>query len=420
MNTTWLRASREDRESHDAAMLRARRFADLDIAALILSAPNWIFATYNARGRCPPGAPRPGCGNMSQRALDASKLLTPACLPISPYAKHFHQCNVGSFMYGASGWQEVFACTERAQNQAARFAGRTATFIHTYRAGGTSMLYLMRDHCPEGNRICLSTPFCPNGGQVHEGPMQNAFFRESSKSNAQLRWEMSALYGRVESLRFTVVRDPISRLVSAHRELCRRCATPHINLSWPKCWPDRTNGSFLAFVDSITRNGYWNLHVKPQVFTLFNGDRTKVSVNYIGLLSDMDRIQRLVFDHYLHASNASAFRSVSFKGPQPAHGLAHGASRSQLEAGGGNGQQGEEQPPWELQTDQVPHELAMQVCRLYFIDYAALDLPLPDACREEFAYDGYPWLPQWGARAAREPTTANAWNAVGLNGPPQP
>ena len=70
---------------------------------------------------------------------------------------------------------------------------------------------------------------------------------------------------------FSVVRDPLERLVSALHELSRRNHPPHSSPHADGKWtPELHAGSLTELIATIRARGYWNAHIKPQASFLFD------------------------------------------------------------------------------------------------------------------------------------------------------
>jgi len=222
-----------------------------------------------------------------------------------------------AFDLSAAIWQEralVSGLAAMTSQEVMVCASSSAFFYHVYKSAGSTFTDIMRDYCPRQASVCFSAhPGYFDGRQHdhvcgwHGTPVEldgRALFAEREPpAVSDARREPSALY-------FTVVRDPLSRVVSALHELSRRkhYGWAQYNDRWE---PPLRRTSVSELVESIHSRGFWNAHFQPQYWFMLQQNATKVPLNYVALMGPhLDTTIKYVLQRLKHPHGAFAWRDV--------------------------------------------------------------------------------------------------------------
>jgi hypothetical protein len=281
---------------------------------------------------------------------------------------------------------------------------RCLVYVHTFKAGGTSLIDLVNDICvstPQSNRHerrCQSSGLdlmeahrgqdrrhlanCAKYSQWEKNLIENSSLTTVCSRDSSLRetpwcahgtsWEQLDMS---RAFTFTVVRDPVARLISAAYELSRRLLVFNaVGNRLPKryhktLWVDemQPNGTFMidfgAFLKDLTLDSSGEIylmnvadpHLQPQA-SFTRGLSKVLPFDYIGRFERMEEVQALVRKHLGGVSSR-----------QRVHSTDHStwlwpAGRTYM-----------------LNSTEV-----REICRLYHVDYVLFDLPHPAACNRVF------------------------------------
>ena len=243
-----------------------------------------------------------------------------------------------AFVRAAWGAQEVLTCT------CAACPLRGRTFVHVFKAGGTSINEQFMHACPESTCLAkLKTCF-----KVVRTSKRPALATTALAPPAVLEARTAPT-----ALTFSLVRDPIERFVSAHAELIKRNkASPHGD------WVPTDGISKL--IASVRSHGFWDPHVRPQYTFLLHDDGTPLPLEYIGTMDTFSVAEDLAF------GRESATHAVANARTVPCDSLARAADSA---ARGFDGS-------LESLSDGLVHLL----CDLYSLDFEIFGFPLPRSC----------------------------------------
>lgn len=220
---------------------------------------------------------------------------------------------------------EVTVCTER--------DGREAAFFHVFKAGGTSAKRVLQLACSGTHKLY--------GKVGHDAPMFNA------------------TRVRNPAFAFALVRNPLSRFVSAIGEVFRRKRYSNKTIPWD---PDevipmaRWGSTVLAWMQRTKSFG--DPHFFPQhTFLVLNRDK-KPSLDFIGRTEDVNSTLAL----------AAAVLGLHDGGYPPVS-VQHGRLRVALN-------------DTTLQNIALHDEDVIGICKLYWRDYAVFRLVAPAQCCE--------------------------------------
>ena len=198
---------------------------------------------------------------------------------------------------------------------------------------------------------------------------------------------------------FTLVRDPVQRLVSAFVELRQRVEP---NKDYPRSYA----GGWVSLLSSLQRAGhFWNQHLLPQWLSLLSDFGEKLPLDFIGTSEKTDDILGVLRAAQAHGTQclATCRDCARVQGRQYCR-----SDRRQHY----RGRPGEHHS---LSPIEAPPSLTAEqtrlICRLYMGDYVAFSLPVPTVCADIFAQ----WQLPAGNSSHRLPAGFNPFN-IALTG----
>jgi len=270
-------------------------------------------------------------------------------------AAHFASFNLASVPSEVQpprgGYLEVMACTHA-----------PVFFVHVYKAAGSTLVDLVRDSCPQNSQVCFSghagfadghnTPhLC--GWHVTPTEVGRSFTRSNEPQ------QVTDARAKPAAFLFSVVRDPLSRAISALHELSRRSHWAGYNNPDDQWYPPLHAGSLGELIASIHERGWWNAHFQPQyLFLIEPHTQTKLELDYIADTSDLQYYLQYITQRLNHPNGKFVWSDV----PTPPR----------------------ENPTKAAEIIQPNAQQIRQICELYRGDYLAFSLPRPAECKNIF------------------------------------
>lgn len=91
-----------------------------------------------------------------------------------------------------------------------------------------------------------------------------------------------------DTVKFSVLRNPVDRCVSAYIEVIKRATVDcKETIDKPFYRISESKKRFISFLDEIETNGFWENHAQPQTFYLTNSDGSLIDLDYIFIFEDL-------------------------------------------------------------------------------------------------------------------------------------
>jgi len=131
-----------------------------------------------------------------------------------------------------------------------------------------------------------------NGVYWYSEQKQLAFFAVPKNASTALRNSMGPTDARYyfdsetklseQAVKFSVLRNPIDRCVSAYIEVIKRVTVDCLEtIRKPFYKIPEGKARFVGFLDEIETRGFWENHAQPQTFYLSNNQEELIDLDYI-------------------------------------------------------------------------------------------------------------------------------------------
>ena len=274
-------------------------------------------------------------------------------------------------------YQELFLCRKRSQRVA---------FVHVLKSAGTSVKAQLAETCAQRLDEVRRCKHAIKG--ITEVQLCRTRFCGYMCRDFDHRFRCwGATRNRTGANRggnctdspfmFTLVRDPVQRLISAFVELRQR-VEPN------KDYPRSFTGDFGSLLLSLQTAGhFWNQHLSPQWLSLLSDFGERLPLDFIGTVEATDRILGVLRAAHVHAKScpATCKDCVHVQARQlEGRYYCRIDQRQRYRGRPGEHHASPVKPPPSLSAEQT-----RLVCRLYMGDYVAFSLPVPAVCADIFA-----------------------------------